>query len=295
MMFRPAGWVLLIAGGWLIAAAAGCSEVSTGDYREITASDAEGYEPRSHGTGEEAADQAGSPRAPGGNGAAAERAAANGGAADQEDPLEADDADASLTSQENRDGNATDSDPAASDESASRDPGVAAASPIPSLLPQLPGAVPPAQPLPGGIRILVKENSFKAEGPQGALRVTFDDLDLLKVMNAEPVPVDVAEQMPQWLKDLDGKRIRIRGFMYPPPLEEGLRGFVLARDNQICCFGRDPKRYDLIDVFMRDGVTTKYIQNRSFDVVGMFRIQPEEAGGKLYQLYVLEDAVVIDR
>ncbi len=44
---------------------------------------------------------------------------------------------------------------------------------------------------------------------------------------------------------------------------------------------------------MRKGVTTNYIQNRPFDVVGTFRIQPEASKGQLIQLYVIEDAVVI--
>lgn len=147
---------------------------------------------------------------------------------------------------------------------------------------------------PREIKLLVKDATFRAEGPDGALRVSYDDLDLLKVLNMDPVPVDAADHFPKWLKNLDGKRIRIRGFMYPPFQETDIPFFVLARDNQICCFGRDPKRYDVIDVVMRDGVTTDYIQNRPFDVVGVFHIAPEASGGELYQLYVIDDAIVID-
>lgn len=176
--------------------------------------------------------------------------------------------------------------------------------PSPPIIPNLlPGrsksnagpVVPTAKPLPGGIRILVKERTFRPEGRDGTLRVTYDDLDLLKVMNAEPVPVDIADRLPSWLKELDGRRIRIRGFMYPPTLEEGIRGFVLARDNQICCFGRSPKPYDLINILMRDGVTTHYIQNRPFDVVGVFHIVPAASDGTIYELYELDDALVIDK
>lgn len=143
------------------------------------------------------------------------------------------------------------------------------------------------------ITLLVAENSFQAVGPERAVRVSYDDIDLLKVLNMEPVPVDCADYFPAWLKALDGQRIRIRGFMYPPFEATGLRGFVLARDNDICCFGRDPKRYDVIDVFMRKGVTTDYIQNRPFDVVGVFHIEPEAVRGQLIQLYVIDDATVI--
>ncbi len=151
-----------------------------------------------------------------------------------------------------------------------------------------------ATPQPGGIRLLIPEQSFVAEGPQGAQRISYDDLDLLKVLNMEPVPVDAERHFPDWLRNLDGQRIRVRGFMYPPFEETGIEMFLLARDNQICCFGRNPKIYDIMPVTMRDGQTTNYIQNRPFDVVGTFHIRPEQDGNELYQLYLIDDAVVID-
>lgn len=148
---------------------------------------------------------------------------------------------------------------------------------------------------PRKVKVLVKSREFKEEGPEGAIRISFDDFDLLKVLNMDPVTANAAELMPKWLKDLDGKRVRVRGFMYPPFEETNLPFFVLARDNQICCFGRNPKIYDLVEVFMRKGVTTDYIQNRPFDVVGIFRINPAAEEGLLYQLYQLEDATVIEQ
>jgi hypothetical protein len=101
--------------------------------------------------------------------------------------------------------------------------------------------------------------------------------------------------MPAWLRNLNNRRILIRGFMYPTFKETGLQAFILARDNQICCFGRDPKIYDLVRIMLRKGVTSDYIQGRPFDVEGTFRIQPESDDGELYRLYTVDDAVVIDR
>jgi hypothetical protein len=148
---------------------------------------------------------------------------------------------------------------------------------------------------PRKVEVLVRHRVFRVEGPEGAMRVTYDDFDLLKVLNMDPVTPEAPDLMPGWLKDLSGQRIRVRGFMYPPFQETGLRGFVLARDNQICCFGRNPKVYDLVAVTMRDGVTANYIANRPFDVVGIFRIEPAAEEGKLYELYKIDDALVIDR
>ena len=101
-------------------------------------------------------------------------------------------------------------------------------------------------------KLLVPERSFAVEGPGDALRVSYDDFDLLKVLNMEPVPPDAVEHFPKWLADLDGKPVRVRGFMYPTFQETDIPGFVLARDNQICCFGRNPKIYDLVEVTLKD-------------------------------------------
>lgn len=156
-------------------------------------------------------------------------------------------------------------------------------------------ATPAPETRPQGIQLLVPHREFKVEGPQNALRVSYDDLDLLKVLNMEPVPEDALKHFPSWLKALDGQRMRLRGFMYPTFQATGIDQFVLARDNQICCFGRNPKVYDLVSVQMRDGVTTDYIQNRPFDVVGTFRIDLIAEGGKPMGLYWLEDCIIINK
>ena len=148
---------------------------------------------------------------------------------------------------------------------------------------------------PREIKLLVPNREFQAEGPQKSLRVTYDDIDLLKVLNMEPVTPNAAELMPAWLRSLNNRRILIRGFMYPTFKETGLQAFILARDNQICCFGRDPKIYDLVRISLRKGVTSDYIQGRPFDVEGVFHIKPESEDDELFRLYSIDDAVVIDR
>lgn len=145
---------------------------------------------------------------------------------------------------------------------------------------------------PREIKLLIKEKSFQVVGPDKALRISYDDFDLLKVLNMEPVPPNAPSRMPAWLKQLDGKRIRVRGFMYPTFIDP-VEVFILARDNQICCFGRNPKIYDLVKVALRKGVTSPYIQNRPFDVVGVFHIAKKIEDGRL--LYSIDDAIVVDR
>jgi hypothetical protein len=147
--------------------------------------------------------------------------------------------------------------------------------------------------VPREIKLLVKAPSFRKEND--AFRISYDDLDLLKVLNMQPVPEDAVSYFPDWLSALDGTRITIRGFMMPPFRDTDIRGFVLARDNDICCMGKNPKIYDLIEVQMRKDVTTNYILNRPFDVVGTFHIRPEVEDGEWLYLYEITDAVVIDK
>lgn len=147
---------------------------------------------------------------------------------------------------------------------------------------------------PREIKLLIPEKKFDKASSDGTLRVSYDDFDLLKVLNMQPVPPDAVDYFPEWLEQLDGKRVRVRGFMFPAFQSTGLRGFALARDNQICCFGRDPKVYDLVSVRMREGTTTDYIPpTRSFDVEGTFHIRPDVEDGVLWRLYEIHDAKVI--
>lgn len=149
----------------------------------------------------------------------------------------------------------------------------------------------PAEPRP--IELLIPVKHFRKERGTSAVRVTYDDIDLLKVLNMEPVPVDAAEHFPEWLKSLNGKQIRIRGWMFPTFEATGLTAFTMARDNGICCFVRQPKIYDIIGVKLGEGITTDYIEGRPFDVEGVFRIEPKADEHDLARLYRIENARVV--
>ncbi len=164
--------------------------------------------------------------------------------------------------------------------------------PAPPLL-QPPGTDAIANLVPNKIELKVPHKEFSREGRERAWRVTFDDIDLLKILNMEPVPLNAEEYLPEWLTKLDGEKIRLRGWMYPPLMTEGLPAFLFVRDNQICCFGREAKVYDKLRVTMKEGTSTDYIFGRPFDVIGTFRIESEERDGELYFLYSIDDAVVM--
>ena len=146
---------------------------------------------------------------------------------------------------------------------------------------------------PGQSKIAVPENRFPKVGDDGPVRVSFDDLDL-KSLKLDPTPLDVMDHLPDWMEKLDGKRIRIRGYMLPTFEAEGNRVFVLAEDNNIANFGRAVKVYELINVRMSKGTTTKYLPRDPFDVEGTFHLVPPAPDDEvLIQLYEIRDAKII--
>lgn len=151
----------------------------------------------------------------------------------------------------------------------------------------------------GQIKILVPTKEFKAEGKAKAVRVSFDDIDIEKVLNTKKLSLDIPSQMPEWLKKLDGQRIRLRGFMHPQSAfqTDGIKRFVLCRDTSVCCFGPNPTVYYLVETTLKSGTSTSYIENKAFDVEGIFRIKPEELEGtkEIDRFYYLDDAQVIKK
>ena len=145
---------------------------------------------------------------------------------------------------------------------------------------------------PNKIELKVPHKDFTRDSKDHALRVSYDDIDLLRVLNMEPVPLNAEEYLPAWLKALNGEKVVVRGWMFPPLMTEGLPAFLFVRDNQICCFGREAKVYDKVRVTLKEGETTDYIFGRPFDVVGTFHIESEERDGELYFLYSIDNAVV---
>ena len=84
--------------------------------------------------------------------------------------------------------------------------------------------------------------------------------------------------------------------MYPAFKDTGLTAFLIARDTEQCCFGTFAKVYDRFLVRMRKDVTTDYFLLRPFDVVGVLHIDPRaDEDGELYQMYRIDDAVVIKK
>lgn len=90
--------------------------------------------------------------------------------------------------------------------------------------------------------------------PQPIRNITFDTVKL-NVEKGAPFHSDL---LTPTVKKLDGNRVRIRGFILPPPQQNGLTRFVLVRDNMACCFGPGAAIYDSMTIQMKDGLSMDY-------------------------------------
>lgn len=135
---------------------------------------------------------------------------------------------------------------------------------------------------------------FSRDDRTGALNVSFADLNLDAELDIQEVTKDNIKRFPNWLKSLEGTKIRIRGYMMPTFEEKGIDQFILDHSARLMNFGADPKVYELLEVHLATGTTTNYVGgSRSTEVIGVFRINSDIQDGTIQALYVLEDAVVV--
>ncbi|MCH2115865.1 MAG: DUF3299 domain-containing protein [Pirellulales bacterium] len=112
---------------------------------------------------------------------------------------------------------------------------------------------------------------------------TFDDI---KFEMAENAAFQQSLLTPE-IEQLFGKRIRIRGYIFPTLKKHGLTRFVLVRDNLDCCFGPGAALFDCIVVEMQEGQTAEYTI-RPVAVEGTFGLKIEEIDNTVVAIYRLE-------
>lgn len=114
--------------------------------------------------------------------------------------------------------------------------------------------------------------------------VTFDDikLDMQKGAAFEP------DLLTPRVRELDRRRVRIRGYILPSFQQSGLTQFVLVRDNQECCFGPGAALHDCIVVRMQAGRTADF-SIRPVAVEGTFRVaELRGPDGRHLAIYALD-------
>lgn len=128
----------------------------------------------------------------------------------------------------------------------------------------------------GGLHTYV----YATEVPEGYQRVSFAELQPLKEQPQEPVPPTALA--------LDGKKVFVKGYVYPDGQQYNIKRFVLVPDMGTCCFGGQPKLTDMIEVTLKDPHRTEY-SRRKRKLAGTLKVdralKPVDGlGGVYYQL-----------
>lgn len=128
--------------------------------------------------------------------------------------------------------------------------------------PPLPNeTAPPPQPR------VVRPTTTGTASSGGVTEITFDTIKF----DIEPGDPFTREMLTDEIENLFGKTVRIRGYIYPPFQQSGIKQFVLVRDNMECCFGPGAALYDCVAVDMVDDKTIDYTV-RPVAVEGTFRL-----------------------
>lgn len=123
-----------------------------------------------------------------------------------------------------------------------------------------------------------------ATRPERTSDISFDDLKF-EMKKGDPFE---RSMLTEKIEALEGKPIRIRGFILPSFQQAGITQFVLVRDNMSCCFGPGAALYDCIIVEMKPGKSTDY-SLYPVAVEGTFSIREvADADGKTVAIYHLD-------
>jgi hypothetical protein len=125
--------------------------------------------------------------------------------------------------------------------------------------------------------------------PGDAEKITFDDLNLGMQQDMVFRPFLVTDRV----KDLEGKRVRITGFIHAGAAGiKGIREFVLLKNTE-CKFGAGGQADHLAMVYLTPGQTTKY-QVEAVKVEGVLKVKPFEGpDGNTWSVYDLTDAKLV--
>ncbi len=117
--------------------------------------------------------------------------------------------------------------------------------------------------------------------------LTFDDIKFDMDKEAEFDRAFLTDK----INDLDGKRIRIRGYILPSFKQTNISKFILVRDNQECCFGPGAALCDCILVKLEKGQEIDFTV-RPITVTGTFYLKEFKSGNKVLAVFRLKNGVV---
>lgn len=110
--------------------------------------------------------------------------------------------------------------------------------------------------------------------------VTFDEL------TAWPYE-DGLKGMPKKVKDLNGKKVLMSGFMLPIDEVQNIKEFLLVQSLWSCCYGQPPDINGIVRVVMPKGKTTDYFFD-PLKIIGTFKVEATSIDGYCVDIYQIE-------
>lgn len=100
------------------------------------------------------------------------------------------------------------------------------------------------------------------------------------------------ENIPDTILVHDGKKVALSGFMVPTIVtDEGINGFLLVKNQALCCFGLTPRLNDFVHVSLPPERSIDYVSDVPITVYGTLEIGMKQADD-LHSLYRLAAADV---
>lgn len=87
---------------------------------------------------------------------------------------------------------------------------------------------------------------------------------------------------PDMIAKLDGRKVKITGFMYPLQQGTKIQYFCLLRTTQTCCYGPRPQYNQYI--FVEMGAPTPFFRLDPVACAGTFNVEPNPDEGYIYRL-----------
>lgn len=127
-----------------------------------------------------------------------------------------------------------------------------------------------------------------APAKSGGSVAAFEDVDMLQF--GDFLYVDRME-LPEHVKRLHGKNIRVVGFMNPGRQVKKIKEFELVMNRDSCCYGARPKMNHFFQTILKDSETV--FTSDPVTVMGRFEVDEQWDGDWQLGLYWLKDARVV--
>jgi hypothetical protein len=132
----------------------------------------------------------------------------------------------------------------------------------------------------------------KEEGPAGHSTIGIDEASVLErgrefqltfsTLMSWNYEIDAQSPPPESIGSLNGRTVRLTGFMYPLQQGESIQYFCLLRTTQTCCYGPRPQYNQYVLVEMEE--PTRFYRLDPVICVGKFYVEPTPDEGFIYRM-----------